>query len=241
MSGTWRINEPAPRSVGGIECLNPEGLNPYTITEYDPETERETVYKPSRTRIYIPIGADGEAEGQAVFSADVITLCDFAEGWEGAGCAIERGRVAPAEENCSVSKRFTRAPYPGEEPPFGEEDLCPHLPLGKILRLYGTAQPLTLKVYGKEKTYEYAPAEAGADYLDFDLTRPKSPGEPDTRAAYYDIAETDNMEPTGAGGVFNAEKDGGSYLYGPALFRRIEFSGFTEPCALRRLESRAHT
>ena len=235
--GLWRISDPAPRSVGDIECLNTEDINNYTITEYDPDTETERVFKPSRTRIYFPIGGSGEPEGQAAVTADCVTLCGFNSGWQGSGCTVANGQITPAAEDCSIARAFDRAPYPGEQPPFREGGLCPHLPLGKILRLYGTAQPLRLKVYGKERTYEYGPYDTGADYIDFDLTRPLKAGGPDTQPSYYNIAEVDNMETAGEG-VYNAEKDGGSYLYGPALFRRIELSGFSEPCRLIRLESR---
>lgn len=236
INNTWQISDPAPEKCGGITCLDPEKLNDYSVTVENPETHRETEYKPQRVQIWPPLGDNGDLEGELNIRFSSVDLDTFQSDWDASGCTFTNRTVSNVTEGASLSKSgFMRLPYSGEHGNLTAAELVPHWPLGNIVRLRGsglsTDTNLTLTITGKERTYTYLPTAKNASYYEYDLTRPIKSTKQEKTDTYYDLSRCEDYE--GEEGDPDAkywieEKDCQARLYGPTLFTSISFSGFEE-------------
>lgn len=125
-NGSWLPDDPMPSRIGGIECNNPETVNPYVITEERDNGDTYTV-KPSRVMVYAPLGDEGnDPENNLKGELDFIEqpsfeLDDFSEGWEAERGTWQNGTLTPDADAAFFRKGYERELYPAEEKNDPEE------------------------------------------------------------------------------------------------------------------------
>ena len=232
VSGEWELNDPAPNYIGDVSCTNPEDLNPYVITEYDPDTEITKTYKPNAVHMWIPLGDDGDLSGIFTPVTSSVDVDAFSSGWTASGGTLSGHTLTVTGDGVSVTKTFQRGLYNGEEDPDSEltaAELIPHFPIGNKVRLKGVfpTQALTLQFEAKGKKYTYKPVSASGTELVYDLTRPVGIQQRyfDREDTYYDIHRVEQYEDKGEATYIDEEAQL-EQLQGPSLFSTVTIKGF---------------